>query len=230
MSKKHFFLAVSFFLISALLWPVKARAGARLILDPASGSYSVNEEFSVKVKVDPANNDIVAIDSIINFDSDKLEVISVAEETYFKSSTVGTAQGFTYNIENDNGKLLIYSFANIGNFSLDTPGTIATIKFKAAAAGTASVTFSCQADSNSDSSLWSAEGEDLIDCAAVGSGSYTIGSGGSDDGGESGSSGSTSSSTATPTALPETGVVEPMIFALIFGGLLFVVGYFGLIV
>lgn len=229
---KKVFLIIFLFLFLALVNPVKARAGARLYLEPASGTSAIGEEFSVSVKIDPANNDAVAVDAIINFDFSKLEVVEVEEETYFRDATVGTAQGFTYNIENSTGRISIYSFANVPNFSVSTPGTIATIKFKGKAAGTASVTFLCEAGNNGDSSIWDSEGNDLLDCAATGSGSYTIG-----EGDEPASTptpvptGSVAEPTATPTpsTLPETGVVSPLVLGVLFGGVFLGLGTLGLI-
>jgi len=227
---KKIFLIILPILFISLVNPAKAQAGARLYFEPASGTSAVGEEFSVSVKIDPANNDVVAVDAIINFDFSKLEVVEVEEETYFRDATVGTAQGFAYNIENSTGRISIYSFANVPNFSVNTPGTIATIKFKGKAAGTASVTFLCEAGNNGDSSIWDSEGNDLLDCAAVGSGSYTIG------GDEPASTptpvptGSTEP-TATPTSstLPETGVIGPLVLGVFFGGALLGLGALGLI-
>jgi len=223
------FLLILLVLGSFLVFPRRAQA-ARLFLDPATSTVSSGEQFNVQVKVDPAGSGVVAIDAVVSFDATKLEAVDVQEVTYFKDETVGTAEGFTYNIENEAGKVYIYSFANVPNFSVSTVGAIATIKFRAKATGTATATFVCQAGEKNDSSVWDKDGNDLLDCAAVGSGTYTIqeGSGGTTE--EQPTPEPTSSvSTPTPTALPTTGIETPMSLTVLLGGILLGVGALGLI-
>jgi len=221
-------------LITGLVWwvfvfyrPAQAQAGARLYFEPASGNYSIGEEFSVVVNVDPANSDTVAIDAIINYDTGRLELISVENNEYFGKEPAG---GFEY-VENETGKLLVFSFATVQYFSVNTVGKVATVKFKAKAEGTAAVTFVCSSGGDDDTSIWAPPPgyEELIDCAAVGSGSYTIGSGG-----ESPTATPTpgdSGATATPTSssLPDSGVIEPLVLTVAMGSLLVGLGFLGLI-
>jgi len=242
MKKVKFILPLIFLLVGVSLAPVKANAGGRIYFDPAEGNYNVGDEFTVVVKADPGNQGIVAIDALINFDADKLEVSGVEERIYFKDESTGTNQSFTYNIENSSGRLAIYSFATIGNFSVDKAGAFAAIRFKAKAAGTANVNLVCKQNASDDSSLWSAESEDLIDCAAVGSGVYTITeeSGGGEEEEETTTPTSTptptsaataggATSTPTPTALPETGILEPLYLGVVLGGIFLGVGFLGLL-
>lgn len=215
---------ISFFLLGwfLLALPVKAEGAARFYLEPASGEYSQGEEFEVAVWADPAGGEAVAIDAIISFDATRLEVSSVKEEVFFTQEGVGTNQGFNYDIDNDTGRVSLYSFATVSNFSVSSAGKIATITFKAKGEGTASVSFICQAGGDEDSSIWDTNSEDIVNCSSNGSGSYTIG------GGESSSptptptpttASSPESPTPTPTALPETGIETPLM-GVIIGGII----------
>ncbi|MBL7078534.1 hypothetical protein ISS42_02665 [Candidatus Shapirobacteria bacterium] len=242
---KKFLFSLVFLFLLVLARPVQARAGARVFFDPATGSYSVGDEFSVKLEVDPAGQDIYAVDSIINFDANKLEIIEVEVKNYFVDPTGNEQQGSRFDFDQETGSLVIYSFANILDISMNTPGTIAVIKFKALAEGVASVTFVCDPDVDGDTTIWPPEGDGITDCAAVGSGSYTIGGGSvvstptptisqdlptatptptSGSGGES-------DPTATPTdsELPESGIIEPLLLTVVLGSLMVGLGFFGLI-
>jgi len=220
MKKKLLFLSGLFFLCVFSLGARAAKAGPRLFFDPASGSYSNGSEFSVKVKIDTGNKEAMAADALVNFDKTKLTVSQVEDGGFFS--------GFDYNIENDNGRLTIYSFSEQALQARSGVGELATITFKATADGTAAVSFLCQAGSDTDSAIWDAQGNDLIDCAANGSGSYTIGNGGT--AGPTNTPAPTSAPEAptsapeapTPTAsqLPETGIETPLLITLLGGGIM----------
>jgi len=220
LKKILFFLFLGLF----LMLPVKAASAAgRFYLEPASGTYSSGEEFDVAVWVDPGGGEAVAIDGLIGFDTTRLEVVSVTEEAFFTQAGVGTNQGFSYTTDADNGRITIYSFATIGNFSVTTAGKIATIKFKAVSEGTATASFVCQSGGEDDSSIWDSKQADLVDCPSNGSGSYTISAAGGGASPTSTPTPTTASSapdspTATPSQLPETGIETPLIIVMI-GGL-----------
>lgn len=227
---KKFARGLVLLFLLAVVSPVQAQAGARVFLDPAAGNYSVGDEFSVALKVDPAGQDIYAIDSILNYDTDKLKVQEVTVEDYFVGP-LGDQQGSQYRIEEDSGSLSIFSFANILDVSMNTAGSVATIKFEALANGVASVTFVCDSDLDGDTTIWPPEGEEVTDCAAVGSGSYTIG-----DGVDTPTPTPTSTSgsggtdpTPTDSELLESGIIEPLVLTIVLGSLLVGLGFFGLI-
>ncbi len=144
-------------------------AGPRLYFEPASGEYSVGSEFDVAVKIDTGSQEAMAADALISFDSSRLSVSQVTSGSFFS--------GFDYNIENSNGKLTVYTFSEQALQTNSGVGNLATIKFEALSEGTASVSFLCQAGDDTDSAIWDQQGNDLVDCAACGSGSYTIGGG-----------------------------------------------------
>jgi hypothetical protein len=177
-------------------------AAPRLYFEPASGSYTVGDTFDVVVEIDVGEDEAMAADAIISFDSTKLKVNQVVNGDFFP--------GFNFNPENSNGKLTIYAFSEQTLQTKTGEGELATITFEAEANGDASVSFLCEEGNDTDSAIWDAQGNDLIDCASNGSGTYTIG----------GTGGATSptptdsapdSPTATPSELPETGMETPLI-------------------
>jgi len=220
--KKFLAFLVLFFTFS--LSGAKASfASGRLYLDPASGNYSIGDQFDVSVMADPGTSQIVAIDGLINYDNTRLEVVKVEEATFFKNET-GTYQGFSYSNDADTGRISIYSFATIGSFSVTTAGKIATVTFSATAQGEAAASFVCQAGSSEDSSMWDTASEDSIDCGSNGSGTYTIGAatGPTNTPTPTPTTASTApdSPTATPSELPQSGIEMPLLIVLLGGALL----------
>lgn len=197
---------------------VIAQAGPRLYFQPASGNYNVGDSFDVVVKIDTGEKEAMAADALISFDQNKLKVNKVTAGDFFS--------GFDYNIENSNGKLTIYAFSEQALVTNSGVGDIATITFEATGEGTASVTFLCEPGVDTDSAIWDQQGNDLIDCAACGSGSYEIGEGLSPTNTPSAEATDTpvptnttapEAPTPTPSTLPETGIETPLLIAL-FGG------------
>jgi len=231
MVKKTFFLLALFFSLAIIAAPLKeAKAAGRLYLDPASGSYKVNDEFTLSVKVDPSGTEIVAIDGVINYDSSRLEVLSVTGEDYFVQTGAGKNQEFMSDIDKENGRIKLYSFATISNFSVKTAGKIASIKFKAKSQGTATATFVCQAGGKEDTNIWDVAAADVIDCASNGAGSYVIST--ADNNSPTSTPTPTptgtpaAAATATPTGLPNTGIETPLIGVLVVGALVIGAGLF----
>ncbi len=199
---------------------VFAQAGPRLYFQPSSGNYEVGETFDILVKIDTGDKESMAADALISFDESRLKVNEVVEGDFFS--------GFDYNIENNNGKLTIYLFSEQALVTNSGQGDIATVTFEATAEGTASTSFLCESGVDTDSAIWDQQGNDLIDCAACGSGSYTIGESAqpTNTPAEATNTPAPTSTTApdqptsTPSSLPETGIETPIMIAVIGGGLM----------
>lgn len=219
MNRKYLFLPFLFLLLLKV-GAVQAQAGARLSLSPASGSYSNGDQFVVSVNVDTAGQDAMAVDALINFDSTRLEAKTVTKGDFFG--------GFDYKIDASSGRITIYSFSEQTLQTKSGTGTVATITFAAKAVGTASVSFLCQAGGDTDSAIWNASANDLIDCPSNGSGSYTIGSGGGTTAPTATRTPTTTSApgapTATPSQLPATGIDAPLVLLLTGGSLMLLLG------
>ncbi len=197
------------------LWQVgavSASAGPRLHFQPDSGNYNVGDNFDVVVKIDTGDKEAMAVDALVSFDQNKLEVNQVSTGDFFP--------GFDYNIENSNGKLTIYSFSEQALMTKSGVGDIATITFEATAEGTAETTFLCQSGVDTDSAIWDQQGNDLIDCAACGSGSYTIGKTTTANTPTPEPTTAPEAPTPTPSSLPETGIETPLIIAALGGGIM----------
>lgn len=203
----------------------KAAYAARLYLEPATGTYDNGSEFSVKVKIDRGTESVTAADAILNFDATRLEVKTIAEGGFFEemSST----------FSNTEGKISIWTFQTVAiSTPTQTTGDLATITFKTKAVGTASVSFVCQTGLDTDSSVWSPTGDDLISCAANGSGSYTVGAAAS--GGTTAptstpaptatTAAGSNTNTPTPSQLPATGVDTPLLIFAVSGGIILLLG------
>ncbi len=197
--KKFFFLPVLFLAAFLFLWqgPVTARAGARFYLDPASGNYQKGQTFTVTVWVDPAGKPVQTMDVIIDYDKSRLSTSEAAikDEKYF-----GSNGDSVFNVDQANGRLSLYFFVTQSTYSRSTKGKVVSITFTAQETGTAAVNFICGSDDGS--AIRNSDDGNFIDCAANGSGNYTIAASG---GGTSTTP--TPAPTAAPTAseLPETG-------------------------
>jgi hypothetical protein len=191
---------------------VGAKAGPRLYFEPSEGNYNVGDNFDVVVQIDTGDKEAMAADALISFDQNKLKVNQVSAGDFFS--------GFDYNIENANGKLTIYSFSEQALVTNSGVGEIATISFEATAEGTASVSFLCESGVDTDSAIWDQQGNDLIDCAACGSGSYVIGAGEPEPTEEPQPTSAPEEPTPTPSELPETGIETPLLIAALGGGIM----------
>ena len=230
--KKTLIFLVSFFLFSFASCRSVFAAG-RLYLDPASGNYSVDDQFDISVMADPGTSEIVAIDALVNYDNTRLEVVKVEAANFFYDAATGSSyQGFSYSDDSDTGRISMYSFATIGSFTVTAAGKLATVTFKALAEGSAAASFVCQAGSSEDSSIWDSSSNDAIDCGSNGSGTYTIEAGSPETPSSTPTltptpteaSSAPDSPTATPSELPQSGVEMPLIIVLLAGVLLFGTG------
>lgn len=223
--KKFILFSLSFI----LFWQagaVVAQAAPRLYFVPSDGSHQVEDEFNVVVTVDTSGEDIMAVDALISFDQNKLKVNQVTRGDFFSSNA-----GFDYDIDNSNGKLTIYYFSQNTLSTESGSGDVATVSFEAIGEGTASTTFLCESGVDTDSALWDQQGNDLIDCAACGSGSYEIGTGGTTTATSTSTptptpeGTTTQAPTPTPSTLPETGIETPLLIAALGGGILLLLSW-----
>lgn len=132
LSRRSAFVALLLFSVLFAL-PYFARA-AEFSFSPASGSYAVGKEFSVKIHVDPGSDSVNAADGTVVYDANILSISSISKDG--SAFSLWTAEP---------------SFSNSGGtatFSGGTPaafnnaGTVLTLVFKAKKAGSAKVSFS----------------------------------------------------------------------------------------
>ena len=216
--KDIFLFLLSFGFLGAVT--AGAVEAASLSLSPSFGTHETGDTFTVDLKVDTGGEGAMTVDSVIKFDSTRLEVSSVSAGSFMTD--------MQKSLDNGTGSLTIYNFSSQPLTSAVGGGVLASIVFKAKAAGTASVTFVCEAGAATDSSVWNVAAEDILTCGSIGSGSYTISGVAAADAVDDEAEPTTSvaAATATPSELPETGNEWVVVGALFLGIMLFVGGAF----
>lgn len=181
---------LSFFAFAAV--PVQA---AIMTLDPASFSAPVGQTFTVKVTVDTEGESIDTTDAILLYNSSILQVVDVVTGDNGQNPFL---PDFYKNISPTE----IY----IGHSVLDMlepktgQGVLATITFRGSAPGVSNLTFDCTPGKTSDTNISKADKNltDIVECARLTPGTYTIGSGNP-------TTAPISIPTATPQPIPTTG-------------------------
>ena len=152
--------------LSLGLGSANAVSAATLKFSPATGSYTTGNTFTVDITVDTAGKETRGADAVVTFDNTRLSVDSVTYGTFYPTALHSQ----------QNGKLYITGLMNDAANSKSGTGTLATITFKGLTAGTANINFECQTGRTDDSNVYQndLDSTDLIDCAALGTGSYTL--------------------------------------------------------
>lgn len=231
------------FVLLLVMSPISAIAAPRFTLNPSNTSVTNGSEFDVMMGVNSETEKVIGIDVVANFDSAKLEIVSIQ-----KASIPDGGYNFTYTanspiIKNDLGKFEVtLPSANSSVYE----GTVANhdllkITFRAKSLGTASVSFVCTAGSVTESNIINQSGSDVIDCSANQTGTYTIvaGAGGAttapsptatptqivttesnnndDDSDDSTNTSTTTTTTTTSQELPRTGSFETTVGVMLAG-------------
>ena len=208
---------INFVLVLLLLTASSVRAvmaSPHLSLSPSSGNYSVNDTFSVIVKVDSGSEVVGGVDAMGTYDSSRLELVSVtkASDMVFDESDGG---GYCRAGESNSGGKFGFGCGTNDNLTdKSVNGSLMVLNFKAKAVGTATVAFTCTAGSTTDTNIVKTSPVvDVIVCGENVGGSYIINAASSD------SSSDTATATSTPTSatLPKTGTVGVTLGLVAFG-------------
>lgn len=217
MSKKSILSIIVFlFLVASSVGGVMAQT---LNLSPQTATKTVGEELSINLNIDTVGKAISGADVILTFDSDVIEVVSVAPTKAAKESGGFFTEG-SYNLST--GRLYIASFFGEAFKTETGTGKLATIVIKGKKVGSDQLVFTCTTQTN-DTNIFDAQSVDVINCSGTQNGTYTFISGSSD-------STSTVTSTPTPTGtgstttVPVSGMSLPTIFSFGFGALMMFVG------
>ena len=212
-------LTSSLFLgLVTLMAPVAVLATPHFTLNPASANETVNQNFSVIMGVDSDTQKVIGIDIKATFDSSRLEVVSIE-----KGNVPDTGYQFSYTagqaiIHNDTGMFEV-TLTPLNQSALTGPiakQELLKVTFRPKASGVATFGYVCQANSVTETNIINDLGNDVVDCTANQSGSYTI---------ADSSSSSTTPTTAvsTPTtgvksnSLPSTGGVGDTVAMILVG-------------
>ncbi len=187
-------------------------AASTLSLSPASATQNVGTIFSVDVILDTGGDAVSGATAILRYDTTRLQVQdddSVAAGVQIRQGAIFNQTPLTDAVDTTAGQIR-YDSGSLGT-SYTGRGVMATIRFKAMAAGVAPVTFVFDSNSTIDTSLVAAASGPTNLLTTVQDGNYTI---------------VAALATAPPVYLLPTGVVENTLAAL-GGGILLVA--FGLI-
>jgi peptidoglycan hydrolase-like protein with peptidoglycan-binding domain len=168
--KKIFVLAI---LVSLSLVFATTVSAATLSISPASQSVKVGEIFSVAVTLDTQNELVDGVDLVyLNYDHTLLEVQDASTTVAGIQINPGDLLPSTQAniVDSSLGRITFSQLASAGG-NYNSVGTLASISFKAIAAGNANVTFDYTASSTIDSNVASA-GRDIL--SGVSNGSFTI--------------------------------------------------------
>lgn len=199
------------FTICYLLFAIKPKtveAAASLSLSPATKTVEVNQEFEVEVILNTGGANTDAADVILNYDSEKLSVVTAILGNLYDTRLVANTSV--------SGRITLRASASAGNYFNGT-GTFATITFKGKAVGTGLVSFDFSANSTTDCNVAYA-GSDIL--GSVSNGTYTVVAAGTLP---TSTSGPTGTITPRPTQ-PVTGRLAPTVIVGLFGTFLLVLG------
>lgn len=136
---------------------------ARLLLE--SRQVSVGQEFTMDLKLDTAGDETVGTDLVLTFDNQLLEVLDSDPAQPGTQLTAGPLFDITpANSANQADGVIVYS----GSQQPTNPSveginsTVATVRFRAKAAGQAQVRYVFTAGALNDSNVVEAEGSDLL--------------------------------------------------------------------
>lgn len=111
-----------------LIWPQTANAGS-VIFSPATGNYNVGNTFSVGVYVSTPEEAMNAVQAVVKFSKDKLEVVSISKSGSIISLWI-QEPSFSNNLGTINFEGIVLNPGFIGR-----SGKILSINFRAKAAG-----------------------------------------------------------------------------------------------
>ena len=172
----------------------KGVLAATLSLSPTSLTKAVGSTFNVDVVLDPKTDAVSAASVIINYDTAKLTAVSVTQGALFNTPLTNTIDTTIGQIRYDSGSLTT---------AVTTRGVMATVLFRAVAAGSANATILFDPTVTTGTSLVAAASGSTNLLTGVDNGIYTITSG-----------------AVVTQPLPQTGAVENTI-AIFVGGVIF---------
>lgn len=189
-----------------------------LKLSPQTATKKVGEELAIDLSIDTAGKAAAGTDVKMTFDTDTIEIVSVAPMKAAKESGGFFTEG-AYNLSG--GNLYLAGFFS-EQFKTDTgTGKMATIKIKGKKVGSGQLVFACTTQTN-DTNILDAQAADIINCAGTQNGTYTFVA---DSGTSPTNTPVPASNAASPTStVPVSGVAMPTMFAFGFGALMMMVG------
>lgn len=163
--------AVCTFLLSA---PYFAAQAATMSFDPVSYSSPLESTFNVKLTIDTEGESVTSADAVILYDGSILQVVNIVE------GDLGQNPFFPDFFKNVSPAEIYIGASVIDPIDTRTgTGILATITFKGIQAGITNVRFDCTAGRTSDTNISKNDknATDIVNCASLTPGTYTIGAG-----------------------------------------------------
>lgn len=181
---------------------------ATLQFDPATVTTTSGQTFDLNINVNVGSDQVTSVDAFILYNSSLFEVSSISDGTFFPTVSKDSSQA---------GKVYVAAMVSDPATSKTGSGTIATVKFKAKADGTADIIFDCTQGSTTDSNVTKNDlnATDLIQCASNGKAAVTVGTGGVAP---------TNVPASTNSTLPQSGIFDNVIKYSVPGAILLLIG------
>lgn len=142
------------------VFPAEA-AGASLFFSPSSGTYPVNTEFSIRIKINSGGENINAAEGNLIFDKEKIEVIGISKaDSIFPLWPIGPTFSNKEGTINFGGGLTPPGFTGV-------QGNVCEITFRTKKVGTADLIFS-------SGSILANDGKGTNILSSIGSGSFIV--------------------------------------------------------
>ena len=192
----HHVLAILMFVILSTYTVHAADAAGTMSLDPASASTPVGQTITVKVLINTGTDSATSADVVLKFNS---QILSVSSITNGINGENGFFPDFFQNVSGD--EIYIGSAVINPTDSRTGSGTLATIVFSGKSQGISDLTFDCTSGKTSDTNISKNDknATDIVDCAALVKGQYSVGSGIAPT-----AAATPTRSPAAPTAIPGT--------------------------
>lgn len=217
---------------------------AALRFDKTTNSVTNGNTFDVQVTIDPGSEQVTSTDAWIVYDKNILTVVSVKDGTYFPTVLNDTTTA---------GKVYVAGLVNDPTEFKSGVGTVATITFRAAANGNATLSYLCDPNATETSKIIKNDinSTNIIECGANGTQVVTVSSGGGGGTTPTTAPGQPTSTpfpttvatitmtptpttflpsptistlSASPSALPQSGVIENILSIALPGILLMTIG------
>jgi hypothetical protein len=164
--------------LSFLGSPVMAVAAPHFSFVPATGTLNVGDQLTVKIAVQTETEKSQAMDVWATFDPAKFEIVT---DGIVKAADAPANYTFimTPHIDNAAGRFDIPFSSTVMSDLEASPvsGNLAQVTFRAKAAGTVALNFTCVQNDTRDTNIFrSGTSTDVVTCSANQNGSYTIGS------------------------------------------------------
>lgn len=178
------FISALFFSFVILFFAGKisiAQAAPRLYLDPATKTVNNGSSFQINLVIDAENQSAFGAEAIINYPTDDLNLVSVANGGFFTDFTTPSSS---------NGKINVRGFFSQTFDSKTGNGTFAVLNFTSKkGSGTGTISFTCS--SGNDTFILDSSGNNILNCGNVNQTNLTFSS--------------DSSPTNSPTSTPAPG-------------------------